>query len=298
MEHIEELKPIDGLRDPVLLTGFRMRRRAGRLAARAINYLTEHSDVEPVARIDMTPFLNLAIDRPQINRTETESRIEWPVATLYLSRSASANRDLLLLSAMEPNFLWPTFVEMIANYMDGAGVKTLVTLRAHPGEVPHTRPSPVYLTANDMDLKALFGTPANKSRYEGPIGIAGVLGARVQALGWRTAELAVVQPDYFPRMPCAEAMIALLMLLDRAFGTTTSIDTLRETADEQREMLDRSISGDEKSRAEVEAREQSYDEGVEKLEFLSPSRMSSDLPSGEDIADEIENFFRRSEPEG
>ncbi len=245
----------------------------------------------------MTPFLNLALDRPQIRRTEMESHIEWPVATLYLSRSASHNRDLLLLSAMEPNFLWPTFVETIANYLDNAGVKTLVTVRAHPGEVTHTRPSPVYLTATDKDLGLLFGEQANRSKYEGPSGIAGVLGARVQALGWRTAELAVIQPDYFPRMPCAEAMIALFMLLDRAFGTTTPIGTLRETANQQREMLDSAMSADDASRAEIEAREQSYDEGVEKREFLSPSRMSSDLPSGEEVVEEIEGFFRRRESE-
>ena len=295
MEHIEELKSIEGLRDPVLLTGFRMRRRAGRLAARAIDYLTEDWNAEPVAKIDMTSFLNLATDRPQIRRTETETHFEWPEATLYVSRSASRNRDLLLLSAVEPNFLWPTFVGTIADYLHGAGVRTLTTVRAHPGEVPHTRPSPVYLTATDKDLGLLFGVQANRSRYEGPSGIAGVLGARVQALGWRTVELAVVQPDYFPRMPCAEAMIALFGLLDKAFGTTTSIETLRETADEQREMLDTAMSESEESRTEIETRERSYDKGLGDLEFLSSSRTSLDLPPGEEVADEIEKFFRGTE---
>ena len=38
---------------------------------------------EPVARIDMTPFLNLAIHRPYVRRNENERVLDWPDATLY-----------------------------------------------------------------------------------------------------------------------------------------------------------------------------------------------------------------------
>ena len=297
MEHVEELKPIEGLRDPVLLTGFRVHERAGRLAARCINQLVDEWRAEAVAKIDMTPFLDLAFNRPQIRRSETESSITWPDATLYLTRSAAPDRDLLLFSSVEPNFLWPTFVETIASYLQHLGVQTLITMRAHPGVVPHTRPAPIYLTATDRDLQLLFGIQANAAKYEGPSSIAGVLAARAQALGWATAELAVVQPDYFPRMPCAEAMISLFNLIDKALGTTTSLDTLRETASAQREMLDGATAASEGARVEVENRERSYDQGALELEFLSPSQTPSNLPAAEEIVDEIERFLRQSKSE-
>ena len=297
MEQLEELVPLEGLRDPVLLTGFRMRRRAGRLAARIVDYLADSWHAEPVARIDMAPFLDLAINRPSIRRTETESRIDWPVANVYLSRDAAPDRDLLLFSCLEPNFLWKTYVDGLTEYLDRIGVKTLVTMRAHPGVVPHTRPAPVYLTANNEDLELMFGVQANRARYEGPGSIAGVLGAKVQSLGWRTAELAVVQPDYFPRMPCAEAMISLLTLLDKALGTNTPIDTWRDTAADQREMLDRAMTEDSEAQGEVESRERSYDQGEQALEFLSPTRMPSDLPDAEEVANEIERFFQQPRSE-
>jgi predicted ATP-grasp superfamily ATP-dependent carboligase len=297
MEHVEELKPIEGLRNPVLLTGFRVQERAGRLAARCINHLVDQWRAEAVAEIDMAPFLDLAFNRPQIQRTETESSITWPVATLYLTRSAAPDRDLLLFSSAEPNFRWPTFVETLASYVQHLGVQTLVTMRAHPGVVPHTRPAPVYLTAMGRDLRLLFGVQANEAKYEGPSSIAGVLAARSQALGWDTAELAVVQPDYFPRMPCAEAMISLFTLIDKALGTTTSLDTLRETASAQREMLDGATSASEEARVEVENRERSYDQGALELEFLSPSQTPSDLPAAEEVVEAIERFFRHSESE-
>jgi predicted ATP-grasp superfamily ATP-dependent carboligase len=293
MEQLEELMPVEGLRDPILLSGYRMRRRAGRLASRIIDYLADKWHAEPIARIDMAPFLDLAIDRPWIRRTETESRIEWPKATVYLSRDAASDRDLLLFSSTEPNFRWKTYVAGLSEYLDGLGVKTLITMRAHPGVVPHTRPAPVYLTANNEDLESMFGVQANRARYEGPGSIAGVFGAKVQSLGWRTAELAVVQPDYFPRMPCAEAMISLLTLVDKALGTTTPIESWRETAVEQREMLDRATAEDSEAQGEVESRERSYDQGEQALEFLSPTRTPPDLPSGEEVANEIERFFQQ-----
>ena len=159
-------------------------------------------------------------------------------------------------------------------------------MRAHPGVVPHTRPAPVYLTTKDRGLRLLFGVQENEAKYEGPSSIAGVLAARAQALGWAIAELAVVQPDYFPRMPCAEAMISLFTLIDKAFGTTTSLDTLRETAGQQREMLDGATSESEEFREEVEAREGSYDRGTLELEFLSPSQTPSNLPPAGEVVDE------------
>ena len=299
MDYLEELLALEQpLRDPVLLTGFMMRRRAGRLGARAIDYLVEQWHAEAVARIDMTPFLNLAIHRPYVRRNEDKTVLEWPEATLYLARQAPLKRDVFLLSTWEPDLKWKTFVNTLVAYLDGVGVRALVSLRGRPGEVPHTRPSPVYLTATDIDLELQFGVQSTRTRNEGPSSIAGALATQVQAMRWRTAELAVVQPDYFPRMPNAEAMIALVRLIDKAFGTETDLSTLEETAADQREMLDRGVAGDSHSRSVIEEREANYDQGLEKLDFLAPTQGSvepEELPSGEEILREVERLFRRSD---
>jgi hypothetical protein len=175
-----------------------------------------------------------------------------------------------------------------------------VSLRARPGEVPHTRPAPVYLTATDIDLELQFGVQSTRTRNEGPSSIAGAVATQVQSLRWRTAELAVVQPDYFPRMPNAEGMIALVRLIDKAFGAETDLASLLETARDQREMLDRGTAGDTHSASVIAEREQAYDQGLEKLDFLSPSQdplPPQELPSGAEILEEVERLFRRSRPD-
>jgi hypothetical protein len=277
-----------------------MRRRAGRLGARTVDYLMESWQAEPLARIDMTPFLNLSIHRPYVRRTESEASLQWPDATIYIARKAPLKRDILLLSTWEPDFKWKTFVSTLTGYLDGIGVRTMVSLRGRPGEVPHTRPAPVYLTATDIDLELQFGVQSTRTRNEGPSSIAGVLATQVQAMRWRTAELAVVQPDYFPRMPNAEAMIALVRLVDKAFGSQTDLTVLEETARDQREMLDRGTAGDAHSASVIAEREQVYDQGLEKLDFLAPSREPlepAELPSGAEILEEVERLFRRNDPD-
>jgi predicted ATP-grasp superfamily ATP-dependent carboligase len=297
MEYLEELQTIDQLRDPVLLTGFMMRRRAGRLGARTIDYLVEQWHAEALARVDMTAFLNLALHRPYVHRTETEAVLDWPDATIYVARQEPLKRDVLLLSTWEPDFKWKTFVNTLVDYLDGIGVRTLVSLRGRPGEVPHTRPAPVYLTATDIDLELQFGVQSTRTRNEGPSSIAGALATQVQAMRWRTAELAVVQPDYFPRMPNAEAMLALVRLVDKAFGTTTEVSSLEETAADQREMLNRGVAGDQHSSSVIEEREATYDQGLEKLDFLAPVNEPEELPSGEEILREVERFLGHSDPD-
>jgi hypothetical protein len=101
-------------------------------------------------------------------------------------------------------------------------------------------------------------------------------------------------------MPTAEAMLALVRLIDKAFGTTTDVSVLEETANDQREMLDRGVAGDDHSSSVIAEREAIYDQGLERLDFLAPSNTPlepQELPSGEEILREVERLFRRSESE-
>jgi predicted ATP-grasp superfamily ATP-dependent carboligase len=175
-------------------------------------------------------YIDFTVRRPTIDRRENDISLEWPDTTLYLARPEGATRDFLLLVGFEPNFAWRTYVENLVDYVDGLGAKTLVSLRAFPGNVPHTRPAPVTISASDVELELQFGVQSRGSRYQGPTDLSGVLAAQLQTLRWQTADLTVMQPYYFPRMPNAAAMMALVKVLDHAFGTKTPVSSLEETA--------------------------------------------------------------------
>ena len=60
--------PLRELKDPVLVVGFAVRQRAGRLAHVALTYLVEAWQAELVAEIDPDDFLDFTVRRPEQRR--------------------------------------------------------------------------------------------------------------------------------------------------------------------------------------------------------------------------------------
>ena len=84
-----------------------------------------------------------------------------------------ADRDLVLLDGTEPNLRWRTFSETIATAADALGVEMVITLGALIAEVSHTLPVPITGLASDEEL--VEELDLQRSSYEGPTGIVGVV---------------------------------------------------------------------------------------------------------------------------
>ena len=83
------------------------------------------------------------------------------------------DRDAVILLGIEPNMRWRRFTDLVAGLADEVGVELVVTLGSLLADVPHTRPAPVTGSATDQQLIEELGL--ERSRYEGPTGIVGVL---------------------------------------------------------------------------------------------------------------------------
>lgn len=295
MDTVIELKTLEApLKDPVLIAGFLIRRRAGRLAARTLSYLADVWHAERLAKVESDGFYDLTVIRPVGHFVDETRVIDWPEPEIYVVRPPGADRDLLLLAGSEPNFRWQAFIEAVTAYVDPLGVKTLLTLRAFPGSVPHTRPARVVMTTSHEDLRTQFSLPRSEGRYQGPTDIGGALGARAEALGWRVADLTVFQPYYFPRMPNAEGSIAFIKAFDRAFGTSTPIDSLRESAAEQITAIEEGISGSSEVSEAIRELERIYDQELEQGQLRAPGTGAADLPTSDEVLEEVERLFRGS----
>ena len=289
---MKEVSKLGPLRDPVLLAGFVVHRQAGRIGSRAVSYLVSQWNGELVARMDSQDFMDFTIDRPESRFVGDTRTIKWPDTLVYLARPERASRDFLLLVGFEPNLGWNAFVQDLAAYTDGAGVKTLISIRGFPATVPHTRPTPVQVTTSDAELGERFGLQARRSGYEGPIDILGVLAAVGQEKGWQTVDLSVLQPSYYPRMRNAAATMAVVAVLDKAFGTSTAIESLAIAAEEQIATLEQNAPREDEFRSMLRELERLYDEAQGKSEFLSTTT-GPELPSGTEVVDEIERLLRR-----
>ena len=288
---MNELAPLGQLRDPVLIGGFVTHRQAGRIGSRAVSYLVGEWKAELVARLDAEDFMDFTADRPESRFDGSSRTIKWPDTLVYLARPEAASHDFLLLVGFEPSLRWKTFTQDLATYADAAGVKRLVSIRGFPATVPHTRPAPVQVTTSDAELRARFGLEASQTPYEGPVDILGVLAAVGQEKGWQTADLSVLQPSYYPRMRNAAATLAVVGVLDMAFGTSTGIESLKNAAQQQIATLEQNAPPEHEFGPMVRELEQLYDQARDKSEFLTTAT-GNELPSGQVVVDEIERLLR------
>jgi predicted ATP-grasp superfamily ATP-dependent carboligase len=110
---------------------------------------------------------------------------------------------------------------MIADLARELGVELMVTLGSLLADVPHTRPSPVTGGATDQELIKRLGL--QRSRYEGPTGIVGVLHDAFNRSSNPSVRLRAAVPHSETHAPSPRAALALCQRLGDVHGT--QIDT-------------------------------------------------------------------------
>jgi PAC2 family len=165
---------IPRLRAPILVCAFRGWNDAAGAASAALAAVADAFDPQPLAEIDPEEYFDFQATRPTIELAEGQARrIEWPRNELIAVRVPGAERDLVLFDGTEPNLRWRTFSETVATAADALGVEMVITLGALVAEVSHTLPVPITGLASDEQL--VEELDLQRSNYEGPTGIVGVV---------------------------------------------------------------------------------------------------------------------------
>jgi predicted ATP-grasp superfamily ATP-dependent carboligase len=209
--------------------------------------------------------------------------IEWPESAFYHAPIPGVDRDAVLLLGIEPNLRWQTFTDMISELARELGVEMMITLGSLLADVPHTRPSPVNGGATDQELIERLGL--QRSRYEGPTGIVGVLHDAFSRSNIPSVSLWAAVPHYVSLAPSPRAALALCQRLGDVLGTQVDTAELEEASERYSEQVSEAVSSDEETTAYVEELEQ-------RAELLEDEE---DLPSGESLAAELTRFLRERE---
>jgi predicted ATP-grasp superfamily ATP-dependent carboligase len=197
----------------------------------------------------------------------------------------------VLLLGIEPNLRWRTFTTLIVDLARELGVEMLITLGSLLADVPHTRPSPVTGGATDPELIERLGL--ERSRYEGPTGIVGVLHDAFGSAHIQSVSLWAAVPHYVSLAPSPRAALALCQRLGDILGTPIDTGELDEASERYSEQVSEAVSTDEETAAYVAELE-------ERAEILDDEQ---EIPSGESLAAELTRFLRDRErgnggPEG
>jgi proteasome assembly chaperone (PAC2) family protein len=185
-EHVRWLsKP--SLVKPTIVTAFTGWNDAADAASTAMRGLVEGWGAHRLAEIDPEPFTDFATIRPQVRLDDLSRRtIVWPTVGLW--HVPTPGGDVILVLGPEPSLRWRLFTEQLIGVARHFDAPLVVTLGALLADVPHSRPAQIIGTASDQDVIDRYDL--QRSRYEGPIGIVGVLHDRGNplrvALGRRT----------------------------------------------------------------------------------------------------------------
>jgi proteasome assembly chaperone (PAC2) family protein len=272
------------LRSPMLICSFRGWNDAASSSSRALASVAESLDAELVAQIDPEEFFDFQTTRPTITLKEGQARhIEWPQNNLYTARVPAADRDLVLFDGTEPNLRWRTFSEGIATAADALGAEMVITMGALVAEVSHTLPVPITGLASSEEL--VEELDLERSNYEGPTGIVGVVHDCCRQLGMTSASLWAAVPHYVAAVPNPKAALALIRRLEGLTGIAVDASELELETESYEEQIGRAVAANPEikelvERIEAEQVEQLGDEGTE-------------LPSADTIARDFQHFLRQ-----
>jgi proteasome assembly chaperone (PAC2) family protein len=282
----EELRVADrpSLRAPVLISAFRGWNDGGQGASLAGGYLAKTWQSVRFAEIEPENFYDFQATRPHVSLVEGETRhIDWPENAFYHSSIPGLDRDAVLLLGVEPNLRWRAFTGMVVDLARDLGVELMITLGSLLADVPHTRPSPVTGGATDPELIERLGL--QRSRYEGPTGIVGVLHDACNQAAIPSVSLWAAVPHYVSLAPSPRAALALCQRLGDILGTKIEVSELEEASSRYSEQVSEAVASDEETAAYVEELEQ-------RAEMLDDEQ---EIPSGESLAAELTRFLRERE---
>ena len=271
------------LRSPLMVCAFRGWNDAAASASTALTAIAASLEAEPLASIDPEEFFDFQSTRPTISMDEGQTRrIDWPENSFFAVRVPSADRDLILLDGTEPNLRWRTFSETIATVADAVGVEMVITLGALIAEVSHTLPVPITGLASSAEL--VEELELERSSYEGPTGIVGVVHDLCRQNGIDSASLWAAVPHYVAAVPNPKAALALLRRLEGLTGIAVEAAELEEETTDYEEQIGRAVAAN----PEIE-------ELVTRIEAEQSDLLDEEgeLPNADTLARDFQRFLRQ-----
>ena len=262
---------------PLVVLAFRGLFDAASAATNAVNWVRERAPSSLVAHIDPELLFDFTQQRPSVRVLPDGRReIVWPENEFHVLRF-DARRDLVVCSGTEPHLRWRSFSEHILAIAQRCGAEMVVTLGAMVGVVAHSRPLPVTGSATNPALAERLGL--GSPSYEGPTGVIGTLHDLLDRAGMPVISLRVAVPHYVPSPPNPKATHALLRRLEEVTRLDLGARALEPSATDWEHQVSAAAADDPQVITYVRRLEEQYD-------------AEEPLPSGDDLAAELEAFLR------
>jgi predicted ATP-grasp superfamily ATP-dependent carboligase len=194
----------------------------------------------------------------------------------------------VLLRGAEPSLRWRAFCDVVTDVAQELGAVRVVSLGALLADVPHSRPVAITGIASDGSLVERLGF--NRSSYEGPTGIVGVLHSALAGADLPSVSLWASVPHYVAATPNPKAALALIRSFEAVAGVAVDAGELEETAEDYERQVSAAVASDPEVKEFVERLEHAMDE-------VDDEQLPERLPSADTIARDFQRYLRQRGPE-
>ena len=273
--------------EPVLVVGLDGWIDAGFAANTAVGHLREVMETTLVATWDADVLVDHRSRRPVMHLVEgVNTGLTWPAIELRHGRDPDG-RDVLLLVGAEPDIRWRAFSADVVALAGDLGTRLAVGFGAYPAPVPHTRPSRLAATATSPEIAAQVGQL--RSTLDVPAGALAAIERACADAELPATGLWAQVPHYVSAMPYPDAAASLVEGFAALAGLRFDATPLREAARVLRVRLDGLVADNPEHQAMVTQLEASVDA---ELAAGSGSSFGGQVPSGDELAAEVERFLR------
>lgn len=269
------------LRRPVLIVALEGFVDAGAAASTAAMFLRHRWRSDLLARFDRDAVIDYRARRPTVVVDNGQvRRVDWPDIEI-LSATVEGPHDVAFLVGPEPDMRWEAFCADVALLCERLGIEAVLTLGAYPAAVPHTRPTRIMKGGNGVGGD-LVPEALPVAGYTGPVGASTALQALLADHGVPAVGLWAEVPHYVAASPNPNCALALVRLVAATLGTDVDTAELEAAANLHLDQVDAAVAEHPEAGDMIKALER----------YLDADEGSEPLPSGEDIAAEIERFLR------
>lgn len=274
---------------PVLVVALEGWIDAGLAAATAWSAMSDEIPTEVVATFDAEELIDFRARRPHLKIVDgLNAGLTWYRPELRVGTDRNGI-GVAFLVGPEPDFRWKTFAASVAALAVELGCRIMVGFGGFPATVPHTRPIRLAATASEPVLAEQVGFVSGE--LEVPAGIEAVLERACSEAGIPSVGLWARVPHYLSASSFPAAALALLDGLKAVSGVEIDTTSLREAADLGRQRVDELIGEGGEHATLI----RNLEEQIDEVEGTSLGRLEDTggrLPSGDELADELERYLR------
>ena len=249
------------LRQPDLVAAFIGWPDAAQVSTGAISYLLKKLPARNLAEIKSDEYYDFGTIRPTVTiENGVMEPIRMPMNSVYYWQNKAGERDLIIISGIEPQMKWQSFVEVIADLAGYYNVHRVYAVGGLYDRIPHSRETRISGLVNDpalVDIIEQAGVePVN---YHGPSSIHGLLLGLCATRRIPAISLWGHVPFYIRAESNPMVCLKILTTMAAFLGIDIDLNELKRSADSLNTILNKLLAENDQMRNFLQSLEEQYD---------------------------------------